>query len=98
MIDMAHSCASDTRTLATRAIDYYAGGSTPRAAPGPLTPARKSKRAGGHRLLLIITFAIPLGLITLAVLDPVHHAHLVAISGFLGLGVVFALWGTAARA
>jgi hypothetical protein len=49
-------------------------------------------------LLPIITLAIPLGLITLAGLDPVHHAHLVAISGFLGLAVVLALWGTAARA
>jgi hypothetical protein len=98
MIDMAHSCASDTRALATRAIDYYAEESTPGARPGPRTPARKTKRAGGHRLLLIITLAVPLGLITLAVLDPIHHAHLVAISGFLGLGVVFALWGTAARA
>ena len=87
---MAHSCASDTRTLATRAIDYYS--STPVHAA-----KRKRKRPGGHRLLLIVSLAIPLGLITLAVLDPVHHAHFVAISGFLGLGVVFALWATAAR-
>jgi hypothetical protein len=97
MVDMAHSCASDTRTLAMRAIDYYAIASAAGEHAGAPESARKRRRAGGHRLLLLVSLAIPLGLITLAVLDPVHHAHLVAISGFLGLAVVLALWGTASR-
>jgi len=97
MIDMAYSCASDTRTLATRAINYYAHGSTVGQRGGSSARTGRSRRPGGHRSLLIVSLAIPFGLISLAVLDPVHHARLAAISGFLGLGVVFALWAAAAR-
>ena len=95
MIDMAHSCASDTRTLATRAIEYY---SRPDEYLKARIPGRKRKRAGGHGLLLIASLGFPLGLISLAVLDPVHHAQLVAISGLLGPAVVLVLWAAASRA
>jgi hypothetical protein len=96
MIAMSHSCAHDTQVLATRSIDYYR---SDHAASQPgRRPARARAPLGGHALILVASLAIPLGLITLAVLDPIHHAHLVAISGFLGLGLVTAMWARAARA
>ena len=96
MIDMAYCCGSDTRVLANRAIEYYTNESTPGQRLRS-SRARKRRRTGAHRLLLIASLTVPFGLVTLAVLDPIHHAHLVAISGLLGLGMVFALWAAAAR-
>jgi hypothetical protein len=102
LIAMSWGCESDTRTLGQRSMLYY-GDQRIRREPG-LRPGRLKTSTRGNRrralvriALIAISLCIPLGLITLAVADPIHHSHLVAIGGFLGLAIVIALSTRAAK-
>lgn len=102
MVAMSWSRENDTRTLGERAILYY--GEEPLRRGHGLRPAdrRAAEPARGIRIslraaLLVMSLAVPLGLVAIAIARPVGHAHLVAISGFIGLTVVLALSARAAK-
>jgi hypothetical protein len=102
MIAMSWSCENDTRKLGDRAILYY--GEEPAERKKGLKPAYlrttepgSSRRNAVRAALLVLSLAIPLALLTVAVARPVNHARLVAISGLIGLTLVIALSARAAR-
>jgi hypothetical protein len=102
MIAMSWACENDTRTLGDRAV-IYGGTEGVRGRPG-LAPARLAgaklttrRRVLIRTSLLILSLAIPLGFITLAVSNPFKHAPIFAIAGLVGLAIVIALSVRAAR-
>jgi hypothetical protein len=46
---------------------------------------------------LVISLGIPFALVAIAVAEPVRHARLVAVAGFISLALVIALSARAAR-
>jgi hypothetical protein len=94
MLAMSWSCETDTRTLGDRAIRFY--GEAPAQTLARAEP-REGNRSLVHVVALVLSLGIPLGLVAVAVAEPVAHAHLVAIAGFVGLAVVLALGARASR-
>lgn len=102
MLSMSWSCESDARRVGSRAMQYY-GNEAIRDKRG-LRLGHLEARDPGHKhrtvirvVFLVLSLAISLGLVGVAVRDPAGHSDIYVPAAFVGLMLVVALSLRAAR-